>query len=143
MTSPPNFDYDARRWPSTPKLTRPPWAPRRGTPPMLKDLTKADWLAILGLPESRVPAVLIVRGTRDFRARYRAMRPCFDDALDLGTPHGILEDVLVGDVRGCPVAFACVYGASMASEVAHVFGVLGTRAVVQIGNCGALADGLA
>jgi hypothetical protein len=30
---------------------------------MLKDLTRADWLHILGLPESRVPAALIVRGT--------------------------------------------------------------------------------
>ena len=64
---------------------------------MLKELTKADWLKILALPEPRVPSVLIVRGTRNFRARYRAMRPCFDDVLDLGTPNGILEDVLVGD----------------------------------------------
>jgi purine-nucleoside phosphorylase/ribosomal protein S18 acetylase RimI-like enzyme len=110
---------------------------------MLKELTKSDWLKILGLPESRVPSALIVRGTRNFRARYRALRPHFDDALDLGTPNGILEDVLVGDVRGCPVGFACVYGAPMASEVVHVFGVLGTRAVIQIGNCGALADGMA
>jgi purine-nucleoside phosphorylase/ribosomal protein S18 acetylase RimI-like enzyme len=30
----------------------------------------------------------------------------------------------------------------MASEVVHLFGVLGTRAVIQIGNCGALADDL-
>ena len=40
---------------------------------MLKDLTRADWLNILGLPESRVPAALIVRGTRNFRAKYGAM----------------------------------------------------------------------
>jgi ribosomal protein S18 acetylase RimI-like enzyme/purine-nucleoside phosphorylase len=110
---------------------------------MLKELTKSDWLNVLDLPESRIPSVLIVRGTRNFRAKYRAMRPHFDNVLDLGTPNGILEDVLVGDVHGWPVAFACVYGASMASEVVHVFGVLGTRAVIQIGNCGALADGLA
>jgi purine-nucleoside phosphorylase/ribosomal protein S18 acetylase RimI-like enzyme len=109
---------------------------------MLKELTKADWLSILGLPESRVPAALVLRGTRNFRSQYRAMRPRFEDVLDLGTPNGILEDVLVGDVRGCPVGFACVYGAAMASEVVHLFGVLGTRAVIQIGNCGALADDL-
>jgi uridine phosphorylase len=30
----------------------------------------------------------------------------------------------------------------MASEVGHVFGVLGTSLVVQIGCCGALADGI-
>lgn len=108
---------------------------------MLRDLTKSDWLAILGLPESRVPAALIVRGTRNFRRQYAAMLPFFEHVTELGTPNGILEDVLVGDVRGVPVGFACVYGAAMASEVVHVFGVLGTRAVIQIGNCGAIADG--
>jgi hypothetical protein len=40
------------------------------------------------------------------------------------------------------VGFACVYGAPMASEIVHIFGILGTRAVIQTGNCGALADGL-
>jgi purine-nucleoside phosphorylase len=30
----------------------------------------------------------------------------------------------------------------MASEITHVFGMLGTRRVIQIGNCGALAEGL-
>ena len=109
---------------------------------MLKDLTRADWLNILGLPESRIPAALIVRGTRNFRSKYRAMLPHFDNVLEVGTPNGIIEEVLVGDVGGRPVGFACAYGASMASEVAHIFGALGTRAVTQIGNCGALADGL-
>jgi purine-nucleoside phosphorylase/GNAT superfamily N-acetyltransferase len=109
---------------------------------VLKDLTRADWLTILGIPEARIPAVLIVRGTRNFRSKYRAMLPYFDNVLEVGTPNGIIEDVLIGDVAGRPVGFACVYGASMASEVVHIFGVLGTRAVVQIGNCGALADDL-
>jgi purine-nucleoside phosphorylase/ribosomal protein S18 acetylase RimI-like enzyme len=110
---------------------------------MLKDLTRTDWLNILGVPESRIPAVLIVRGTRNFRFTYRAMLPYFDNVLEVGTPNGIIEDVLIGDVAGRPIGFACVYGASMASEVVHIFGVLGSRAVVQIGNCGALADGFA
>jgi uridine phosphorylase len=30
----------------------------------------------------------------------------------------------------------------MASEIVHIFGALGTRAVIQTGNCGALADEL-
>jgi uridine phosphorylase/ribosomal protein S18 acetylase RimI-like enzyme len=107
---------------------------------MLKELTRADWLNILDLPEARVPAVLIVRGTRNFRSRYREMLPYFDDALEVGTPNGVVEDVLVGKVRGRSVGFACVYGPSLASEVVHVFGTLGTRAVIQVGNCGALAD---
>jgi Phosphorylase superfamily len=109
---------------------------------MLKELTKTEWLNILNLPESRIPTVLIVRGTRNFRSKYRAMLPYFDNVLEVGTPNGIIEDVLIGEVRGCPTAFACVYGSSMASEIVHIFGVLGTRAVIQIGNCGALADDL-
>jgi purine-nucleoside phosphorylase len=107
---------------------------------MLKELTKADWLRILNLPASRIPDVVILRGTRNFHCQYKAMLPYFENILELGTPNGILEDLLIGEVRGRSVGFACVYGSSMASEVVHVFGVLGTRAVIQIGNCGALAD---
>jgi len=109
---------------------------------MLKELSKNDWLQILGLPEIRVPAVLILRGTRNFRSKYQAMLPHFDNIRELGTPNGIIEDVLVGEVEGSSVGFACVYGGEMASEIVHIFGVLGARAVIQIGNCGALADGL-
>jgi purine-nucleoside phosphorylase len=108
---------------------------------MLKELSKTDWLRILDLPEARVPAVLILRGTRNFRAKYQAMLPHFNNVHELGTPNGIIEDVLVGDRRGTVVGFACAYGGAMASEIVHIFGVLGTRAVIQIGNCGALADG--
>lgn len=108
---------------------------------MLKELSKADWLSILKLPENRVPKVLILRGTRNFRTRYEAMLPYFENVHEVGTPNGIVEDVLIGDVRGFPVGFACVYGGAMASEIVHLFGVLGTRTVLQIGNCGALADG--
>jgi purine-nucleoside phosphorylase len=107
---------------------------------VLKDLTKTDWLNILGLPESRIPDAVIMRGTRNFRSKYQAVLPHFDNVLELGTPNGIIEDVLIGEVRGRSVGFACVYGASMASEIVHIFGVLGTRAVIQVGNCGALAD---
>ena len=107
---------------------------------MLKDLTRVDWLNVLGLPEARIPAVLIIRGTRNFRSKYRDMLPYFDNVVELGTPNGIVEDVLIGEVHGQSVGFACVYGAAMASEVVHIFGVLGTKAVIQIGNCGALAD---
>ncbi len=38
------------------------------------------------------------------------------------------------------MAYASVYGPSMASEIVHIFGVLGTRMVIQTGCCGALAD---
>jgi len=73
---------------------------------------------------------------------YEVARGFFTDVLDVGTPNGIIEHVLIGNRAGRPVGFACVYGAPMASEIVHIFGTLGTRAVIQTGNCGGIADEL-
>jgi purine-nucleoside phosphorylase len=110
---------------------------------MLRDLTRTDWLRILQIPEERVPAALILRGTRNLKRQYQLMLSCFRNVLEIGSPNGLFEDVLIGEIDGQPVGFACVYGASMASEITHVFGMLGSRRVIQTGNCGALADDLA
>src|SRR5262249_44897007 len=115
--------------------------PLRGGRTVLKELTRSDWLQILAIPEERVPAALILRGTRNLHARHQQALPYFTNVLEVGSPNGIFEDVFIGDLHGRPVGFACVYGDCMASEIVHVFGVLGTRAVIQTGNCGALADG--
>jgi len=109
---------------------------------MLKELGKADWLKMLKIPESRIPRVLILRGTRNFQSQYEGALPFFNNILEVGSPNGIIEHVFIGDLNGSHVGFACVYGAPMAAEVVHIFGVLGTRAVIQTGNCGGLADGL-
>lgn len=109
---------------------------------MLKELGKADWLRVLNIPESRIPAVLILRGTRNLQSQYQTARSLFTEVQDVGTPNGIIEHVLIGNLAGRPVGFACVYGAPMASEIVHIFGSLGTRAVIQTGNCGGLADEL-
>jgi len=39
-------------------------------PRMLKELTKTDWLALLGIPEERTPDVLVLRGTRNLKTHY-------------------------------------------------------------------------
>jgi uridine phosphorylase len=109
---------------------------------VLKELGKEDWLRLLDLPESRVPKVLILRGTRNLGLQYDAARRWFSNVRDLGAPNGVIESVLVGDLEGTPVGFACVYGAPMASEIVHIFGALGARAAIQIGSCGGLADAL-
>jgi uridine phosphorylase len=109
---------------------------------MLRELTKADWLSILGIPEERIPRVLLLRGTRNLTSQYERYLPYFRNVLEIGCPNGIVEDVLIGDYAGHSVAYASVYGAAMASEVVHLFGVLGTRLVIQTGCCGALADEL-
>jgi purine-nucleoside phosphorylase len=107
---------------------------------MLRELTKADWQSILKLPDGRIPTALFLRGTRNLRSQYELHRRYFDDVIDVGLPNGIIEDVFVGRLSGQPVAYASVYGAPMTSEIVHIFGVLGTRLVVQTGCCGALAD---
>ena len=110
---------------------------------MLKDLTRDDWLSLLNIPTARIPIALILRGTRNLKWHYQAFRQHFTNILEVGTPNDILEDVFIGDLGGYPVAYASVYGAPMASEVVHVFGVLNTPLVIQTGCCGALADGIA
>jgi len=110
---------------------------------MLKDLGREDWLSLLKIPEGRVPKALVLRGTRNLKLHYQAHQGYFMDILEVGSPNGVLEDVFIGDLGGISVAYASVYGAPMASEVTHVFGVLGTRLVVQTGCCGALAEEIA
>ena len=107
---------------------------------MLRELTKEDWRSILELPAERTPEVLILRGTRNLGTYYDRYRSLFRNVLDIDTPNGVLEHVFVAELENIPIAYASVYGAPMASELVHVFGVLGSSLVVQTGNCGALAD---
>ena len=109
---------------------------------MLKDLTRDDWLSILNIPESRIPGVLLLRATRNLRTNYAKHAALFSNVLEIGSPNGIFEDIFIGDYQGRDVGYASVYGDAMASEVTHVFGVLGTRLVILTGCCGALGDGI-
>lgn len=109
---------------------------------MLKDLTREDWLGFLGLDPARIPRALILRGTRNLRTRYEAYAQHFDDVLEIGSPNGLFEDVFIGRRDGVDVGYASVYGPAMASEVAHVFAVIGTPLIIQAGVCGGLADGM-
>lgn len=109
---------------------------------MLRELTRDDWLGFLGLRLEQVPPVLILRGTRNLKARYEAFKGRCTDVVEVGSPNGLFEDVLIGRLNGDPVGFATVYGPAMASEIAHVFGRMGTQIVIQTGVCGALGDGI-
>jgi uridine phosphorylase len=109
---------------------------------MLRELTKKDWMAVLGIPETRVPQALLLWGTRNLKSRYATMREHFTQVLEIGSPNGLLEDVLIGLRGDTCVAYASVYGAPMASEIVHLCGVLGTRLVIQIGTCGGFGEGL-
>ena len=89
-----------------------------------------------------IPKMLILRGTRNLKRQYENYRGYFTDVIDIGSPNNLLEDVFVGKLEKVSVAYASVYGAPMAAEVVHVFGVLGTPLVLQTGCCGALAAGI-
>jgi uridine phosphorylase len=110
---------------------------------VLKELGKADWLRMLNISAADIPTVLILRGTRNLETQCEIARGYFANVREVGAPNGLIESVFIGEFSGRPVGFACVYGAPMASEIVHIFGVLGTRAVIQTGCCGALAGGLA
>lgn len=109
---------------------------------MLKELTRDDWLHFLAIPEDLVPRFLLLRGTRNLRFNYEKHRSHFSDVLEVGSPNGIFEDVFIGRRGDATVGYASVYGDAMASEITHVFGVLGTSLVVQTGCCGALGEGI-
>jgi hypothetical protein len=75
----------------------------------------------------QVPPVLILRGRETSRRGTRGFKARCTDVHEVGSPNGLFEDVLVGRLDGAPVGFAAVYGPAMASEIAHVFGVMGPR----------------
>jgi len=109
---------------------------------MLRELTGEDWLRFLGLRPEQVPPVLILRGTRNLKARYAVFSGRCTDVVEVGSPNGLFEDVLIGRLGGIPIGYAAVYGPAMASEITHVFGKMGTGTVFQTGVCGALGDGI-
>ncbi|MEA2015116.1 MAG: hypothetical protein U9O59_00090 [Actinomycetota bacterium] len=109
---------------------------------MLKDLSKAEWISILGIPEDIIPEVLILRGTRNLRKQYERHMDFFSDVFEVNSPNDVTEDVFIGNIEGVNIGYASVYGAPMASEVVHIFGVLGTSLVIQTGCCGALSKEL-
>ena len=97
---------------------------------------------ILQLDDAQIPSVLILRGTRNLRRHFDSYRALLTDPYDVGSPNGLFEDVVIGWRGGLTVGFAAVYGPAMASEITHVFGVLGTRTVIQTGVCGGLGNGV-
>lgn len=105
---------------------------------MLNELTKSDWLSLLELPEDKIPAVVVLRGTRNLKANYVKHTDFLTNIIEVGSPNGVFEDIMIGNYGDSLVGYASVYGAPMASEIAHLFGVLGASLIIQTGCCGAL-----
>lgn len=109
---------------------------------MLKELSKSDWLSLLAIPEDIIPHFLLLRGTRNLKTNYLKHKKYFTHVLEIESPNSIFEDVLIGKYKNMTCAYASVYGDAMASEVTHVFGVLGTSLVIQTGCCGGLKENI-
>jgi len=107
---------------------------------MLNDLNKNDWLSLLNIPKKRIPRILLLRGSRNLKRKYSEHKVYFDNIVEVGSPNDVIEDVFIGDFDNIPVAYASVYGAPMASEIAHIFGILGTELLIQTGCCGGVGD---
>ena len=105
---------------------------------MLNNLKKEDWLKLLPALEDKIPSTLILRGTRNLREKFDNHKKYFTNVRELVFPNGIFENVFIGELNGNLTAFATVYGAPMASEIVHLFGVLGTSLVIHTGCCGGL-----
>jgi len=99
-----------------------------------------DWCTAMGMARDEVPRLVVLEGSWWRRERTAERLALLDDPRELGFPDFHLgrrpED-------GSPVLYSCVYGAARAVEPVHIFGELGTPAVVQIGSCGSLQAGIA
>lgn len=97
---------------------------------------------MLEIPDDRVPDVVILRGTRNLRRNRDIYAAQFTDVVEIGSPNGLFEDLFIGRHDALNIGYASVYGDSMASEITHLFGVLGSKLVIQTGCCGALQPGV-
>jgi uridine phosphorylase len=100
-------------------------------------LDRAGWCEAAGVAPDEVPAKLVLEGTWWWRDRLATRLPQLEGVRELRFP-----DMHLGRHGGQPVLFCCAYGAARAVEPVHAFGMMGSRAVVQIGSCGALQDGM-
>ena len=97
-------------------------------------MDRTGWLTVLGLAPHEVPELLVLEGTWWRQRALDTRLPYLRDARETGMP-----DLWVGRVDGVPVGYCPAYGAPRAVEPVHVLALCGTRTVVQIGSCGALA----
>jgi uridine phosphorylase len=97
------------------------------------EISAAEWLAALKLPQADIPDIVIVEGTwwRAERTAWRLSQ--LDEVRELAFP-----DIFWGRWQGRTVVYCCAYGAPRTVEIIHLFGLLGAQLAVQIGTCGGL-----
>lgn len=96
-------------------------------------MTKAEWLSAIGMTVDEIPEKIILEGTWWHKERYPVRLEYLTKVRELKFP-----DMYLGEYEGSKIMFCCAYGAPRAVEPVHIFGVLGTKKVIQIGSCGGL-----
>lgn len=98
-------------------------------------MSKSDWLSAIGMTFAEVPRKIILEGTWWQKTRYPMRLEYLTGVRELKFP-----DMYLGEFEGEKIMFCCAYGASRAVEPVHIFGLLGTEIVIQIGSCGGLQE---
>ncbi len=113
---------------------------------MYKQLTPSDIRRVLNVSDDYRVDGLLVSGTHPPRKEY----PHFEEALRLlGVPYTeeTIEDRFFQEVKSVVIGqkriwFDVVYGAAYLSELTHVASILGSKANILLGSCGALQENL-
>ena len=98
-------------------------------------MTQSEWLDAIGMLPSEVPEKIILEGTWWHKTRYPMRLEYLTNVRELKFP-----DMYLGSFNGEKVMFCCAYGAPRAVEPVHIFALLGSKKVVQIGSCGGLQN---
>lgn len=96
-------------------------------------MSRDEWLLAIGMSSDEVPEKIILEGTWWHKERYPVRLEYLTKVRELKFP-----DMYLGEYEGSTIMFCCAYGAPRAVEPVHIFGVLGTKKVIQIGSCGGL-----
>lgn len=105
-----------------------------------KEWKKKDFMKFMGITKKQIPKYLIIEGTWNDKKKFRIYKKYLKKHFQ---PKGFFgRYCLIGKYNNINVAYACIYGPSLASELVHAFSVLGIKAVIQLGSFGALQKGM-
>jgi len=96
-------------------------------------MSQSEWLNAIGLTSDEIPEKIILEGTWWHKSRYPMRLEYLTNVRELNFP-----DMYLGEFGGRIIMFCCAYGAPRAVEPVHIFGLLGSKKVIQIGSCGGL-----
>ena len=109
---------------------------------MLGDLDSSELYSLIDLRGEAVPKHLVLLGTRALASSCEWFKRRLDNVRSLGGPNTFFQDIIIGSNANHRIVFASVYGGSMAAELVHFFGTLGTETIVLLGSCGAISTRL-